>query len=98
MRVRGAYGLAPDLVRERLRVERVRGVDLLDKPEADLSVAAGVGVLCFRHGAQRGCEGSAVLFVTIQKSGGSVCGRTVAACSVRNKAHHTFTALQRRSA
>lgn len=40
MRVRGAYGLAPDLVRERLRVERVRGVDLHDKPEADLGVAA----------------------------------------------------------
>lgn len=60
--VRGAYGLAADLVRERLRGERVLGVDLLDEPEADLGVAASVVGGLHGHGTQQGRERSGVFY------------------------------------
>ena len=41
-RVRCAYGLPADFVRERLRGERIFGVDVLDKPEADVGIVASV--------------------------------------------------------
>lgn len=48
--MRCAYGLPADFVRERLRSERVFGVDVLNEPEADVSVVTRVSWGLVSHG------------------------------------------------